>query len=143
MHPAILAERGLARRRPTHDRRHRPGRRPARGPRFSLKAAWTALARGDIALGLGVLAIIVVLLMPMPPWLLDVLLAVSIITSVMILMVALFIKEPLEFSSFPTVLLIATLLRLALNIASTRLILSHGHEGRRRPAPSSKPSAAS
>jgi flagellar biosynthesis protein FlhA len=87
------------------------------------------LKKGDVALGAGVLFIIVVLILPMPAWLLDLLLAVSIITSVMILMTALFIKEPLEFSSFPTVLLIATLLRLALNIASTRLILSHGHEG--------------
>jgi flagellar biosynthesis protein FlhA len=66
---------------------------------------------------------------PLPPLLLDMLLAVSIILSVLILMTALFIEEPLEFSSFPTVLLIATMLRLALNIASTRLILTHGHEG--------------
>jgi flagellar biosynthesis protein FlhA len=56
-------------------------------------------------------------------------LAVSIILSVLILMTALFIQAPLEFSSFPTVLLISTMLRLALNLASTKLILSHGHEG--------------
>ncbi|HWX59277.1 flagellar biosynthesis protein FlhA, partial [Bradyrhizobium sp.] len=55
--------------------------------------------------------------------------AVSIILSVLILMTALFIHAPLEFSAFPTVLLIATMLRLALNLASTRLILAHGHEG--------------
>ena len=63
------------------------------------------------------------------PLLLDLLLAVSIIVSVLILMTSLFIEEPLEFSSFPTVLLVATMLRLALNLASTRLILGHGHEG--------------
>lgn len=85
--------------------------------------------RGDVALGVGIMLIIVVLVFPMPSWLLDLLLAFSIITSVLILMTALFIREPLEFSSFPTVLLISTLLRLALNLASTRLILGHGHEG--------------
>jgi len=87
------------------------------------------LKRGEIALALGVIAILTVLIMPMPTWLLDALLALSITLSVLILMVALFIGKPLEFSSFPTVLLIATMLRLALNLASTRLILSHGHEG--------------
>jgi len=74
-------------------------------------------------------SILVVLILPMPTWLLDFSLAFSITLSVLILMVALFIHKPLEFSAFPTVLLIATMLRLALNLASTRLILSHGHEG--------------
>ncbi|MGH6727475.1 MAG: flagellar biosynthesis protein FlhA [Pseudolabrys sp.] len=85
--------------------------------------------RGDIALAIGVLTILVVLILPLPPLLLDFSLAISIILSVLILMTALFIHTPLEFSSFPTVLLIATMLRLALNLASTRLILAHGHEG--------------
>jgi len=85
--------------------------------------------RGDIALAIGVLTILVVLILPLPPLLLDFSLAISIIFSVLILMTALFIHAPLEFSAFPTVLLIATMLRLALNLASTRLILSHGHEG--------------
>ncbi len=85
--------------------------------------------RGDIALALGIVAILAVLILPMPRWMLDISLAVSITFSVMVLMTALFIKEPLEFSSFPTVLLIATMLRLSLNLASTRLILSSGHEG--------------
>ncbi len=85
--------------------------------------------RGDIALAVGVLTILVVLILPLPPILLDLALAISIIISVLILMTALFIHTPLEFSSFPTVLLIATMLRLALNLASTRLILAHGHEG--------------
>ena len=87
------------------------------------------LRRGDIALAVGVMAILVVLLLPLPATLLDMALALSIILSVLILMTALFIQAPLEFSSFPTVLLIATMLRLSLNLASTRLILSRGHEG--------------
>ncbi len=87
------------------------------------------LKRGDIALAIGVMTILVVLILPLPPVLLDLLLAVSIILSVLILMTSLFIHAPLEFSSFPTILLIATMLRLALNLASTRLILARGHEG--------------
>lgn len=87
------------------------------------------LKRGDLAFAIGVMTILVVLILPLPPLLLDMFLAVSIIISVLILMTALFIQTPLEFSSFPTVLLIATMLRLALNLASTRLILAHGHEG--------------
>src|SRR5919206_4702655 len=79
-----------------------------------------ALARrGDLALAVGVMTILVVLILPLPPVLLDLFLAVSIILSVLILMTALFIHAPLEFSAFPTVLLIATMLRLALNLAST------------------------
>ncbi len=87
------------------------------------------LKRGDIALAIGVLTILVVLILPLPPILLDLALAVSIILSVLILMTALFIHTPLEFSAFPTILLISTMLRLALNLASTRLILAHGPEG--------------
>jgi flagellar biosynthesis protein FlhA len=89
-----------------------------------------ALARrSDLLLAIGVMGILVVLVFPLPAVLIDLLLAVSIIVSVLILMTALFIEEPLEFSSFPTVLLIATMLRLALNLAATRLILARGHEG--------------
>jgi len=87
------------------------------------------LRRGDIALAIGVLTILVVLILPLPPILLDLALAISIILSVLILMTALFIQTPLEFSAFPTVLLITTMLRLSLNLASTRLILARGHEG--------------
>lgn len=94
-----------------------------------LGALWGTVKRGDIALALGVVVILVVLVLPMPTWLLDISLAISMTFSVMILMTVLFIQKPLEFSSFPTVLLISTLLRLALNLASTRLILSHGHQG--------------
>jgi flagellar biosynthesis protein FlhA len=87
------------------------------------------LRRSDIALAIGMMAILVVLILPLPALLLDFSLAISITFSVLILMTALFIQAPLEFSAFPTVLLIATMLRLALNLASTRLILAHGHEG--------------
>ncbi|MGE3628254.1 MAG: FHIPEP family type III secretion protein, partial [Hyphomicrobiales bacterium] len=85
--------------------------------------------RSDLGLAFGVIGIIVVLILPMPAFLLDGLLAISITFAVLILMTALFIHQPLEFSAFPTVLLIATMLRLALNLASTRLILTNGHEG--------------
>ena len=85
--------------------------------------------RGDIALALGFICILVVLVLPMPSWLLDISLALSITFSVLILMTVLFIEKPLDFSSFPMVLLIATLVRLSLNLASTRLILAGGHDG--------------
>ncbi|HEX4191696.1 MAG TPA: flagellar biosynthesis protein FlhA [Stellaceae bacterium] len=88
-----------------------------------------ALKRGEVALALGVVAILTVMILPMPPWLLDISLALSITLSVLILMVGLFIERPLEFSAFPTVLLISTMLRLSLNLASTRLILSQGGTG--------------
>ncbi|WP_395328299.1 flagellar biosynthesis protein FlhA [Novosphingobium sp. BL-8H] len=83
----------------------------------------------DLALALGVTAIIAMLILPMPAWMLDMGLALSITASVLILMTALFIEKPLQLSSFPTILLIVTMLRLGLNLASTRLILGHGHEG--------------
>jgi len=92
-------------------------------------AVVTALKRGDIALALGVTAILVVLILPMPSWMLDLALAMSMTFSVLILMTVIFITKPLDFNSFPTVLLIATMMRLALNLASTRLILAEGHEG--------------
>ncbi len=85
--------------------------------------------RSDLMLATGVLGILAVLIFPLPSVLLDLLLAVSIILSVLIMMTGLSIDNPLEFTVFPTLLLIATMLRLALNLASTRLILGHGHEG--------------
>ncbi len=87
------------------------------------------LRRGDLALAFGILTILVVLILPLPSIVLDLFLAISITLSILILMTSLFIQAPLEFSSFPTILLISTMLRLSLNLASTRLILSHGHEG--------------
>jgi len=83
----------------------------------------------DVGFAIGILAILAVLFLPIPAFLIDIGLAVSIALSVLILMVALWIPRPLDFSSFPTILLIATMLRLSLNIATTRVILSHGNEG--------------
>lgn len=77
----------------------------------------------------GIVAMLTILFLPIPPILIDLGLAFSIAISALILMVALWIQRPLDFSAFPTVLLIATILRLALNIATTRLILSRGGEG--------------
>jgi flagellar biosynthesis protein FlhA len=85
--------------------------------------------RSDLALAIGIMAILVVLILPLPSWLLDVCLAFSLSLSILILMTAVFIRKPLEFSSFPAILLITTMMRLALNLASTRLILSHGNSG--------------
>lgn len=87
------------------------------------------LMRGDLSLALGVLAIVAVLLFPIPTFLLDTGLGISITVSVLILMTALFIERPLQLSTFPTILLISTMLRLSLNLATTKLILTHGHEG--------------
>jgi len=85
--------------------------------------------RTDLMLAVAVMGILVVLIFPLPALLLDLFLAISIIVSVLILMTSLFIEDPLEFTVFPTILLMSTMLRLALNLASTRLILGHGHEG--------------
>jgi flagellar biosynthesis protein FlhA len=83
----------------------------------------------DVFFALGIVVILVVLFLPIPAFMIDLGLAISIALSVLILMVALWIQRPLDFSSFPTILLIATMLRLSLNIATTRMILSHGSEG--------------
>ncbi len=98
-------------------------------PAGVLARVGTALRRSDIALALAVIFILVALILPMPKWLLDITLTVSLTFSGLILLTALFISKPLDFSSFPTVLLLATMLRLSLNLASTRLILADGHEG--------------
>lgn len=83
----------------------------------------------DIGFAAGIVAILSIFFLPVPAFLIDIGVAFSIALSVLILMVALWIQRPLDFSAFPTVLLVATLLRLALNIATTRLILSNGSEG--------------
>src|SRR5262245_6640734 len=83
----------------------------------------------DVFFAVGIVIILSVLFLPVPAFLIDMGLAFSIALSVLILMVALWIQRPLDFSSFPTILLIATMLRLSLNIATTRMILSHGGEG--------------
>jgi len=87
------------------------------------------LLRGDVGLAVGVIAVIMLLILPVPKFLLDLLLAISLVSSVLILMTAVMMKRPLDFAIFPTVLLVSTLYRLGLNLASTRLILTHGQEG--------------
>ena len=83
----------------------------------------------DIGLATGVIVLLSVLILPLPTVILDFGLAVSVTASVLVLMVAMFLVRPLDFTSFPTLLLLTTLLRLSLNVATTRLILAHGNEG--------------
>ena len=83
----------------------------------------------SLALPLGILVLIVMMVIPLPSFLLDVFFTSNILLSLLILMVALHTFRPLDFSSFPTVLLFATILRLGLNVASTRIVLSQGHTG--------------
>ena len=84
---------------------------------------------GDIGLALCVLFQLSILLLPVPTFLLDIALALSFISSILILLVSLSLDRPLDFSSLPTLLLLTTILRLSLNVATARLILSHGNEG--------------
>jgi flagellar biosynthesis protein FlhA len=93
------------------------------------RSAFGGAFRGDVVLAMGIIAILVFMLIPIPTWILDMGLSISILFSVFILMLVLSIQKPLDFSTFPTVLLIATALRLGLNVASTRLILGEGHNG--------------
>lgn len=88
-----------------------------------------SLANRDVGFALGVILILAMLFVPLPAMILDLGLAISLSLSALILMVALWIPKPLEFNSFPTLLLVVTMLRLSLNVASTRLILSEGHTG--------------
>ena len=103
-------------------------------PKFTLSRStpgdvWGVVGRGEVALALGVVGIVTLLILPLPAMMLDLLLAISLTTAVLILMTALLINKPLEFTAFPSVLLATTLFRLGLDVASTRLVLTHGHEG--------------
>jgi len=96
------------------------------GSRFK----WSDLLKqSDLIFTLGLFGVILLLVVPVPTWILDFLLSLNIGLSMMILLVIIYVKDPPEFSSFPTILLAVTLLRLALNIASTRLILLDGYAG--------------
>ena len=83
----------------------------------------------DVLLAIGVLCILMVLIVPLPTWLMDVLLAANITIGILILLTSIYVLKPLEFSVFPSLLLLTTLFRLSLNVATTRLILLHGQEG--------------
>src|SRR3546814_713308 len=76
-----------------------------------------------------ILMVLAMMILPLPPFVLDLLFTFNISLAVMILLVAMFTKKPLDFAAFPSVLLFATLLRLALNVASTRVVLMNGHKG--------------
>jgi len=83
----------------------------------------------DVMLAVGVLAVIMIMMVPLPTWIMDFLLAINIAAGVLILLTAIYVLKPLEFSIFPSLLLLTTLFRLSLNVATTRLILLHGQEG--------------
>jgi flagellar biosynthesis protein FlhA len=85
--------------------------------------------RSGIGVPVGVLAVLAMVVLPLPPFALDVLFTFNIALSIVIVMAVFYIARPIEFGVFPTVLLLATLLRLALNVASTRVVLLHGHSG--------------
>ncbi|MGE0115361.1 MAG: flagellar biosynthesis protein FlhA [Steroidobacteraceae bacterium] len=87
------------------------------------------LMRSGIGVPLGVMAVLAMVIVPMPPFLLDVLFTFNIALSLVVVMAVFYVARPLEFGVFPSVLLLATLLRLALNVASTRVVLLHGHTG--------------
>jgi len=82
-----------------------------------------------VGLALALMAVIAMMVLPIPAWLLDLGLALSFALAILMLSVALFIERPLDFSAFPTILLASLLLRLSLNVASTKLIISQGHQG--------------
>ncbi len=84
---------------------------------------------GEFLLPVGIVGVLAVMILPLPPFLLDLLLTFNITFALIILLVAVYIRRPLEFSTFPTILLVATLFRLSLNVATTRLILLRGSEG--------------
>ncbi|MGM0787389.1 MAG: FHIPEP family type III secretion protein, partial [Thermodesulfobacteriota bacterium] len=87
------------------------------------------LVRSDVFVSLGLVMILLVMIIPMPPFLLDLFLSLNITIALMILVITLYVQKSLEFSIFPTVLLVTTLFRLSLNVASTRLILLKGETG--------------
>jgi flagellar biosynthesis protein FlhA len=92
-------------------------------------SAFSPMMRIGVGVPVGLVAILAMLILPLPPFLLDVLFTFNIALSLVIVMAVFQVKRPLEFAIFPTVLLLVTILRLALNVASTRVVLMHGHEG--------------
>jgi flagellar biosynthesis protein FlhA len=90
---------------------------------------WRVLTKSYTGIPLLLLAVLAMMILPLPGWLLDALFTFNIVLAVLVLLVSVSAKRPLDFSVFPTVLLIATLMRLSLNVASTRVVLLNGHEG--------------
>src|ERR1700674_3748689 len=119
-----------------------PAQKPARGvaPKSQVGVSKTATAPkkgsqfgnlSEISAPLAVLGIVMAMIMPMPAFMLDILISANITLAVIVMLVSMYITKPVEFSVFPTTLLLLTLFRLALNISSTRLILMHGNGGTR------------
>lgn len=106
-----------------------PANSSGHGPVNLKQGLFSMGKRGDIALALGIVLMLVILILPLPPWLLDIALALSLTFSVLVLMTSIFIEKPIQFTSFPLILLISTVYRLALNLSSTRLILANGNKG--------------
>ncbi|MFA4905687.1 MAG: flagellar biosynthesis protein FlhA [Candidatus Margulisiibacteriota bacterium] len=98
-------------------------------PAFDLRKIRDLFSASDLFVGMILVGIIALILVPLPAWLLDILLTLNIAFSLLILIVAMYLKEPLEFAAFPSILLVVTLLRLSLNIASSRLLLLNAYAG--------------
>ncbi|MCF5284385.1 flagellar biosynthesis protein FlhA, partial [Pseudomonas syringae] len=95
----------------------------------SARSNITGLGRGQLGVPLLLLVMMAMMMLPMPPFLLDVFFTFNIALSIVVLLVCVYALRPLDFSVFPTILLVATLLRLALNVASTRVVMLHGQDG--------------
>ncbi|WP_028239471.1 flagellar biosynthesis protein FlhA [Stutzerimonas azotifigens] len=96
---------------------------------ITLRNNLAGVGRGNLGVPLLLLVMLGMMMLPVPPFLLDVLFTFNIALSIVVLLVCVYAMRPLDFAVFPTVLLVATLLRLALNVASTRVVLIHGHDG--------------
>lgn len=94
-----------------------------------LKLAFTTLRQGNVGVPILLLCVLAMVILPLSPLVLDILFTFNIVLAVLVLLVAVNSKRPLDFAVFPTILLITTLMRLTLNVASTRVVLLHGHEG--------------
>lgn len=94
-----------------------------------LRAVASLLSQGNLSIPLMLVVLLGMMTLPMPPLLLDVFFTFNIALSIVVLLVSVYARRPLDFAIFPTILLVATLLRLALNVASTRVVLMEGHEG--------------
>ena len=95
----------------------------------NVRSNLAGLGRGSLGVPILLLAMLAMMTLPIPPFLLDVLFTFNIALSIVVLLVCVYALRPLDFAVFPTILLVATLLRLALNVASTRVVLLHGHDG--------------
>lgn len=97
--------------------------------KFSLKGVFSTLKAGHIGVPILLLCVLAMVILPLPPIVLDVLFTFNIVLAILVLLVSVNSKRPLDFAIFPTILLITTLMRLTLNVASTRVVLLNGHEG--------------